>query len=49
MPSIVTLPGDGIGPEVLASALEVLAAVADDLSFEGTRSAAPRSTPTASR
>src|SRR3954470_14526227 len=34
MPTIVTLPGDGIGPEVLASALEVLAAVADDLSFE---------------
>ena len=34
MPTIVTLPGDGIGPEVLASALEVLAAVADDLDFE---------------
>jgi 3-isopropylmalate dehydrogenase len=34
MPTIVTLPGDGIGPEVLASALDVLAAVADDLSFE---------------
>jgi 3-isopropylmalate dehydrogenase len=34
MPTIVTLPGDGIGPEVLASALEVLAAVADDLTFE---------------
>ena len=34
MPTIVTLPGDGIGPEVLASALEVLAAVADDLAFE---------------
>jgi 3-isopropylmalate dehydrogenase len=34
MPKIVTLPGDGIGPEVLASALEVLAAVADDLAFE---------------
>jgi 3-isopropylmalate dehydrogenase len=34
MPTIVTLPGDGIGPEVLSSALEVLAAVADDLSFE---------------
>ena len=33
MPTIVTLPGDGIGPEVLASALEVLAAVADDLTF----------------
>ena len=31
MPKIVTLPGDGIGPEVLASALEVLAAVADHL------------------
>ena len=34
MPSIVTLPGDGIGPEVLGSALDVLAAVADDLTFE---------------
>jgi 3-isopropylmalate dehydrogenase len=34
MPTIVTLPGDGIGPEVLASALEVLGAVADDLASE---------------
>jgi 3-isopropylmalate dehydrogenase len=34
MPTIVTLPGDGIGPEVLASALTVLAAVADDLDHE---------------
>jgi 3-isopropylmalate dehydrogenase len=34
MARIVTLPGDGIGPEVLASALEVLRAVADDLEFE---------------
>src|ERR687894_1778383 len=34
MPKIVTLPGDGIGPEVLAAALEVLAAVAPDLSYE---------------
>ena len=34
MPTIVTLPGDGIGPEVLASARTVLAAVADDLAFE---------------
>jgi 3-isopropylmalate dehydrogenase len=34
MPTIVTLPGDGIGPEVLASALEVLGAVADDLAYE---------------
>ena len=34
MPTIVTLPGDGIGPEVLASALEVLAAVADDLDYD---------------
>jgi 3-isopropylmalate dehydrogenase len=32
--SIVTLPGDGIGPEVLDAALEVLAAVAPDLSYE---------------
>src|SRR4051794_8831540 len=34
MPTIVKLPGDGIGPEVLAAALEVLAAVAPDLTFE---------------
>jgi 3-isopropylmalate dehydrogenase len=34
MPTIVTLPGDGIGPEVLAAALRVLAAVADDLEFD---------------
>src|SRR3954469_14507262 len=34
MPTIVTLPGDGIGPEVLAAALPALATVADDLEFE---------------
>src|SRR4051812_47368784 len=34
MPTIVTLPGDGIGPEVLAAALQALATVADDLEFE---------------
>src|SRR5215212_5810305 len=34
MPTIVTLPGDGIGPEVLAAALEVLTAVAPDLTYE---------------
>ena len=34
MARIVTLPGDGIGPEVLASALEVLRAVAEDLEYE---------------
>jgi 3-isopropylmalate dehydrogenase len=33
MPTIVTLPGDGIGPEVLAAALEVLHAVAPDLTY----------------
>ena len=31
---IVTLPGDGIGPEVLAAAIEVLALVAPDLMYE---------------
>jgi 3-isopropylmalate dehydrogenase len=31
---IVTLPGDGIGPEVLAAALEILDEVAPDLSYE---------------
>jgi 3-isopropylmalate dehydrogenase len=34
MPKIVTLPGDGIGPEVLASALQVLGEVAPDLTYE---------------
>ncbi len=34
MPTIVTLPGDGIGPEVLASALTVLDAVAPDLAYD---------------
>ncbi|HEX5781604.1 MAG TPA: 3-isopropylmalate dehydrogenase [Solirubrobacteraceae bacterium] len=34
MPTIVTLPGDGIGPEVLVAALEVLAEVAPDLMYE---------------
>jgi 3-isopropylmalate dehydrogenase len=33
-PAIVTLPGDGIGPEVLAAALRVLEAVAPDLDYE---------------
>ncbi len=32
--TIVTLPGDGIGPEVLAAALQVLEAVAPDLAYE---------------
>ncbi len=31
---IVTLPGDGIGPEVLAAAIEVLREVAPDLEYE---------------
>ena len=31
---IVTLPGDGIGPEVLAATLEVLGEVAGDLTYE---------------
>jgi 3-isopropylmalate dehydrogenase len=34
MPKIVTLPGDGIGPEVLAAAMQVLDAVAPDLTYE---------------
>jgi len=34
MARIVTLPGDGIGPEVLASALAVLEAVAPDLEYD---------------
>ena len=35
MPTIVTLPGDGIGPEILPAAIRVLNAVADDLDYEG--------------
>jgi len=31
---IVTLPGDGIGPEILAAALELLSEVAPDLTYE---------------
>jgi 3-isopropylmalate dehydrogenase len=31
---IVTLPGDGIGPEVMAAALEILNAVAPDLTYD---------------
>jgi 3-isopropylmalate dehydrogenase len=34
MPSIALLPGDGIGPEVAAAAVEVLNAVAGDLSYD---------------
>jgi 3-isopropylmalate dehydrogenase len=33
MPTIVTLPGDGIGPEVLDAALRVLEVVAGDLTY----------------
>src|SRR3954463_10485002 len=32
--TIVTLPGDGIGPEVTAAAVEVLNALRDDLEFD---------------
>src|SRR3954453_4217670 len=34
MPTIVTLPGDGIGPEVTAAAVDVLNQLRDDLTFE---------------
>src|ERR671913_595342 len=34
MPKIVTLPGDGIGPEVLDASLRVLGQVAPDLDYE---------------
>src|SRR3712207_5440615 len=34
MPKIAALPGDGIGPEVLAAARRVLDAVAPDLEYE---------------
>ncbi|NJK43572.1 MAG: 3-isopropylmalate dehydrogenase, partial [Pleurocapsa sp. SU_196_0] len=34
MPKVVVLPGDGVGPEVVNSALEVLARVAPDLEYQ---------------
>jgi 3-isopropylmalate dehydrogenase len=34
MPTIALLPGDGIGPEVAAAAVQVLDAVADDLAYD---------------
>ena len=34
MPHIVTLPGDGIGPEVMAPTIDVLNTLRDDLDFE---------------
>jgi 3-isopropylmalate dehydrogenase len=47
--TIVTLPGDGIGPEVTAAAVEVLGALRDDLEFEehlvGGASIDPHGTP----
>jgi 3-isopropylmalate dehydrogenase len=33
MPTIALLPGDGIGPEVAAAAVQVLDAVSGDLSY----------------
>ena len=34
MPTIVTLPGDGIGPEIMAPALELLRHVSEDFSID---------------
>jgi 3-isopropylmalate dehydrogenase len=34
MPTIVTLPGDGIGPEILAPALQLLRHVSEEFSFD---------------
>ncbi len=34
MPAIVTLPGDGIGPEIMAPALELLRTLSEDFSFD---------------
>src|SRR4051794_28936548 len=34
MPTIVTLPGDGIGPEIMAPALELLRTISEDYSFD---------------
>src|ERR671912_1950827 len=34
MPRIVTLPGDGIGPEIMGPALELLRTISEDFAFE---------------
>jgi len=34
MPTIVTLPGDGIGPEIMAPALALLRTISEEFSFE---------------
>ncbi len=34
MPTIVTLPGDGIGPEIMAPALELLRTLSEDFHFD---------------
>jgi 3-isopropylmalate dehydrogenase len=34
MPRIVTLPGDGIGPEIMRPALELLRTISEDFSFD---------------
>jgi 3-isopropylmalate dehydrogenase len=34
MPKIITLPGDGIGPEIMAPALELLRTISEDWTFE---------------
>ncbi len=34
MPAIVTLPGDGIGPEIMAPALELLRTISEDFTFD---------------
>jgi len=34
MPTIVTLPGDGIGPEIMAPALALLRTISEDFSFD---------------
>ena len=42
---VVTLPGDGIGPEIMAAAIRVLDAVGD-FEYDEHMLAASRSTPT---
>jgi 3-isopropylmalate dehydrogenase len=34
MPTIITLPGDGIGPEIMAPALELLRTISEEFSFD---------------
>ena len=48
-PRVVLLPGDGIGPEIIAPAVEVLRAVGAEFDYEEHLFGERRSMPTARR